>query len=99
MNLFETEYTLNDNSKHVGKVASVENASLTNIQLRAGEEIKEHDSKNEAFIIVRRGKVRFTIEGEEVFVTPENLLQMAPLEKHSLHALEDTDLLLIQVKP
>ena len=99
MKVFETNYLLNDQAKHIGKVASVENATLTNIQLRAGEEIKEHDSKNEAFIIVRRGKVRFTIEGEEVFVTPENLLQMAPLEKHSLHALEDTDLLLIQVKP
>ena len=99
MNLVETAYKLNDKSKHVGKITSAENATLTNIQLRAGEEINEHDSKNVAFIIVRRGKVRFTIEGEEVFVTPENVLQMAPLEKHSLHALEDTDLVLIQVKP
>lgn len=99
MKLFETDYLLNDKTKHMGKVASIDNATLTNIQLRAGEDIKEHDSKNEAFIIVKKGKVLFTVEGEEVIVTPENLLHMAPLEKHSLHALEDTDFVLIQVKP
>ena len=99
MKLFETKYQLNDKAKHIAKVATVDNATFTNIQLRSGEEIAEHDSNNEAFIIVRKGKIQFTVEGEPVIVTPENLLHMAPLEKHSLHALEDTDLVLIQVKP
>ena len=99
MKLFETKYQLNDKAKHLAKVATVDNATFTNIQLRAGEEIAEHDSKNEAFIIVRKGKIQFTVEGEPVIVTPENLLHMAPLEKHSLRAVEDTDLVLIQVKP
>jgi quercetin dioxygenase-like cupin family protein len=97
--LFETKYQLNDKAKHIAKVETVDNATFTNIQLRAGEEIAEHDSKNEAFIIVRKGKVQFTVEGEPVIVSPENVLHMSPLEKHSLRALEDTDLLLIQVKP
>ena len=99
MKLFETKYQLNDKAKHLAKVATVDNATFTNIQLRAGEEIAEHDSNNEAFIIVRKGKIQFTVEGEPVIVTPENLLHMAPLEKHSLRAVEDTDLVLIQVKP
>lgn len=99
MKLFETKYQLNDKAKHLAKVATVDNATFTNIQLQAGEEIAEHDSKNEAFIIVRKGKIQFTVEGEPLIVTPESLLHMAPLEKHSLRALEDTDLVLIQVKP
>ena len=99
MKLFETKDQLEDKAKHIAKVTTVDNATITNIQLRTGEEITEHDSKNEAFIIVRKGKIRFSVEGEPVIVTPENILHMVPLEKHSLQALEDTDLLLIQVKP
>ena len=99
MNLIDTVSRLGDKNKHIGKVAGVDNATLTNIQLRAGEEIAEHDSPNEAFILVRNGKVRFLVEGESIDVTSENVLHMAPLEKHSLHALEDTDLILLQVKP
>lgn len=99
MKLLDTKSQLADKAKHMGKVAGVDNATLTNIQLQAGQEIAEHDSKNEAFIIVRKGKVRFTVDGEPVEVTPETILHMAPLEKHSLYAIEDTDLVLIQVKP
>lgn len=99
MKMFETKYQLNDKAKHMEKVMNVDNATVTNIQLRAGEEIAEHDSKNEAIIIVRTGKIQFTVEGEPAIVTPETILHLAPLEKHSLHALEDTDLLLVQVKP
>ncbi|WP_342536061.1 cupin domain-containing protein [Sporosarcina sp. FSL K6-3508] len=99
MKLIDTKNQLNDKEKHMGKVVGVDNATLTNIQLKAGEEIAEHDSKNEAIIIVRKGKVRFTVEGKPVEVTPENILHMAPLEKHSLHAIEETDLVLVQVQP
>ncbi|MDV6378052.1 cupin domain-containing protein [Sporosarcina sp. GW1-11] len=99
MKLIDTKIQLTEKEKHLAKVASVNNATLTNIQLQEGQEIAEHDSKNEAFIIVRKGKVRFTVEGEPVEVTPDTILHMAPLEKHSLYAIEDTDLVLIQVKP
>lgn len=99
MNLIETDYHLNQKEKHIAKVAALDNGIFTNIQLRAGEEIAEHSSKNDAFIIVRKGKIRFTVEGESVVATPENILHMVPLEKHGLHAIEDTDLILIQIKP
>lgn len=99
MNLIETTYQLNQKAKHIAKVVSVDNATMTNIQLRAGEEIVEHSSKNDAFIIVRKGKIRFIVEGEPVVVTPENMLHMIPFEKHDLYAIEDTDLILIQIKP
>ncbi|PIC64287.1 hypothetical protein CSV79_07400 [Sporosarcina sp. P13] len=98
MKLIDTKNQLSEKEKHMAKVANVDNATLTNIQLQAGQEIAEHDSKNEAFIIVRKGKVRFMVEGEPVEVTPDNILHMAPLEKHNLYAIEDTDLVLVQVK-
>lgn len=97
MKLIETEYQLGEKAKQAGKVAGVDNAEVLNIQLRKGEEIAEHDADREVFIIVRRGKVRFTVEGEPVEVTPENILHMAPLEKHSLHALEDSDVVVMKI--
>ncbi|ARD47376.1 hypothetical protein SporoP37_03995 [Sporosarcina sp. P37] len=98
MKLIDTDYRLAEKEKHVLKVANVENAVIMNLQLRAGEEIAEHDADKEVFIIVRKGKVRFDVEGAPVEVTPGNVLHMEPLEKHSLHALEDSDILVIQVK-
>lgn len=98
MKLIDTKFQLTEKEKHVGKVASVENAEVLNIQLRKGEEIAEHDADKEVFIIVRRGKVRFTVEGEPVEVSPENILHMAPLEKHSLHALEDSDVVVMKIQ-
>lgn len=98
MKLINTKSQLTEKQKHVEKIVEVDNAAVMNIQLRAGEEVAEHDANREVFIIVRKGKVRFTVEGELVDVTPENLLYMAPLERHSLHAVEDSDILVIQVK-
>ncbi|PIC69127.1 hypothetical protein CSV77_15225 [Sporosarcina sp. P16b] len=99
MNVIDTKNQLTDKKKHIEKVADVDNAILMNIQLRAGEEVAEHDANKEVFIIVRKGKVRFTVEGEPIDVTPDNVLHMVPLERHSLHAVEDSDVLVIQVKP
>ncbi|PIC80254.1 hypothetical protein CSV75_00200 [Sporosarcina sp. P18a] len=99
MNVIDTKNQLTEKKKHIEKVADVDNAILMNIQLRAGEEVAEHDANKEVFIIVRKGKVRFTVEGEPIDVTPDNVLHMVPLERHSLHAVEDSDVLVIQVKP
>lgn len=99
MNHLNSPIKLAEKAKHIERLIAIDNATITNIQLRSGEEIVEHHSKNEAIVIVRKGEVRFTVEGKEVIVTPETVLHMAPLEKHDLFAIQDTDLLLIQVKP
>lgn len=98
MILVDTASQLAEKNKHFSQIANADNAILMNIQLRKGEEVPEHDAAQEVFIIVRKGKVRFTVEGEPVEVTPENMLHMAPLEKHSLYALEDSDIIVIKVK-
>lgn len=97
MKLIETKYQLGEKAKQAGKVAGVGNAEVLNIQLRKGEEIAEHDADREVFIIVRSGKVRFTVEGEPVEVTSENILHMSPLEKHSLYALDDSDIVVMKI--
>ncbi len=93
----DTIYQLKEKEKHIGRLLTLKNVTVTNIQLRTGETIPEHHSKREVIIIVRRGAVIFDVEGEEVLVTQNNILHMDPLENHSLLAKEDTDLVVIQV--
>lgn len=99
MKLINSSLQLGQKEKHIARLAVLENATVTNIQMRSGEEIVEHHSKKDALVIVRKGKVRFVVEGEEVIVTPETVLYMVPLEDHSLYAIEDTDLVLLQITP
>ena len=99
MNLISTPYRLEEKPKHIAKLMTLENASVVNIQLKKGEKIAEHDSKREVIIIVRKGAVIFEVEGTETVVTPNNVLHMSPLEKHSLRATEDSDLLVLQITP
>ena len=99
MKLIETPHQLESKSKSVEQVLSIPNVKMMNIQLRAGEEVAEHDSDREVIIIVRKGKVRFRIEGTEVVVTDEHVLHMAPFEKHSLHAETDVDICVLQITP
>ena len=99
MNLISTPYRLEEKPKYIAKIATLENASVVNIQLKTGETIAEHDSKRDVLIIVRRGAVIFDVEGTETLVTQDNVLHMSPLEKHSLRATEDTDLIVLQIAP
>lgn len=99
MELKPTTWMLDDKDKHVSKVLMLENVTMMNIQLKTGEIIPEHDSPREVLIIVKRGSVTFTVENEEVVVTSENTLHMAPFEKHSLRATEDSDVMVMQITP
>ncbi|WJY27841.1 cupin domain-containing protein [Sporosarcina trichiuri] len=99
MKLIETNNQLVQQAKSVKPVWSGTNGKILNIQLRKGEEVAEHDADMEVLIIVRKGTVRFTVEGEPVSVTAETVLHMAPFEKHSLYAETDADVCVVQIAP
>lgn len=98
MELFETPYQLNEKNKHIQKVAGIGKTNIVNIQLQRGETVPEHDADADVVIIVRSGKVSFIVEGKTVEATAQNILHMNPLEKHSLEAVEDADLIVMQIK-
>lgn len=99
MNLIPTPFQLEAKQKHIAKLLTLKNISVVNIQLKTDETIAEHDSKREVVIIVRKGAVIFDVEGTETLVTQNNVLHMSPLERHSLRATEDTDLIVLQITP
>lgn len=99
MELIETPYALEEKNKHVQKALSFGKTKVVNMQLQAGEKIAEHDSAADVIIIVRSGKVSFNVEGQTVEVLPDNILHMDPKEKHSLTAIEASDILVLQITP
>lgn len=99
MELYEMALQLGEKSKHVQKVAAFERTNIVNMQLAAGEEIPAHDADADVLIVVISGRVEFTVEGETVEVYPDRLLRMLPKERHSLKAIEDSNFLVLQIKP
>lgn len=99
MELFNMPYQLDHKKKHVEKVTNFEKTNIVNMQLAAGQEIAEHDADADVLIIVKSGRLEFTVEGEVVEISPGVMMRMVPKERHSLKAVEDADLLVIQIKP
>lgn len=99
MELIETPILLGEKNKHIQKALSFGKTKVINMQLQSGEKIAEHDSIADVLIIVRSGKVSFIVEGETVEAAPDNILHMNPNEKHSLTAIEPSDLLVLQITP
>lgn len=88
---------MDDTEKQITSVHKTEDFDLMNIQLRAWEKVKEHYANVNVLIVVRKGKVQFTVDGAEHTVTTGNILHMKPLEKHALKALEDSDIVMTKI--
>jgi quercetin dioxygenase-like cupin family protein len=63
----------------------------------SGEELTEHQSGHAAVVQVMSGRLRFTIDGEQLELGPGSWLQMAAGTPHSLIASEPTVMLLTLV--
>ncbi|MBA4536962.1 cupin domain-containing protein [Bacillus aquiflavi] len=99
MNYIKTEWKVSENEpKNMQKLLSFNENQLIQIQLLAGKEISTHKAGTDALIIVRKGKVQFTVEGKEIVITNHDILYLEPDENHSIIALEDTELLLVKIR-
>jgi len=63
----------------------------------SGEELAEHQTSRAAVVQVLSGRLRFTVDGEQLDLAPGSWLQMAPGTPHSLIASEPTAMLLTLV--
>ena len=60
---------------------------------KAGEGAKQHAHPHEQVLFVLRGRVRMVIGGESHELGPRSVAHMPPGVPHSLHALEDTEVI------
>ena len=70
----------------------------TLVALRAGAELGEHESPGAASLLVLRGRVRL-VAGEETVELSADQIGAVPSRRHSLHADEDSVVLLSVVVP
>lgn len=96
--LIHTDNELTKKDKSIKKIFGNEQSNIVNIQLKTGEGIPEHDSKNPIFIIVRNGTVKFICPEEEYVLQNSDILFMEAEEMHSVEAVKDTDFLVVFLK-
>lgn len=67
---------------------------LTVFAFDAGEQLTEHQASRAAVVQVLSGRLRFTVDAEDLDLGPGSWLHMAPGSPHSLVASEPTKMLL-----
>lgn len=98
MRVVTSTHDIGDNKKFAKRLLNEEKFDLIHMHLKQGEQLSEHHAKEEVLVIIRTGKVEFDFEGEKVTLTNEDILLMESNEKHSVIAIEETDLILLKVK-
>jgi len=68
--------------------------NVTVFAFDTGEQLTEHTAARTAVVQVLSGRLRFTVDGEQLDLGPGSWLQMAPGAPHSLMATEPTVMLL-----
>ena len=76
-----------------------EELDVTVFGFDAGEGLTEHTASRVAIVQVLSGRLRFTVEGEELDAQPGSWISMAPGAAHSLVAEEPTVMLLTLLRP
>jgi|SRR5699024_2806349 len=87
-----------EKDRYANRVMKRDKFDVVHIHLKKDEEMGSHHAKEETLIIVRNGKVQFTVEEKTVELSKDGILQMEPYEEHDLKAIEDTDLFLLKFK-
>lgn|SRR5512134_2375394 len=83
----------------VSKVVHRDDAiDVTVFGFDAGEGLTEHTAARPAIVQVLSGALRFTVEGEDVRMTPGSWVHMSVGASHALEALEPTVMLLTMLR-
>jgi quercetin dioxygenase-like cupin family protein len=72
---------------------------LTAFGFDAGEGLTEHTASSAALVQVLSGRLRFTVDGEELDAGPGAWIYMTPGTPHSLVSEEPTVMLLTLIRP
>lgn len=76
-----------------------EGLDVTVFGFDAGEQLTEHRAAREAVVQVLSGRLRFTVDGDELDLAAGSWLYMSPDAPHSLVATEPTVMLLTLFGP
>ncbi|MEG0440054.1 MAG: hypothetical protein RR587_12550 [Solibacillus sp.] len=97
MQKIHIENQLTEHAKKVSRIVTHDKMDVLNIQLRAGEQIPEHNAKDIVVINVQKGELKLNAEGEDHLLTNDDFLMMEPIEMHSLEAVTDISVIVMKV--
>ncbi|MEK4426639.1 hypothetical protein [Solibacillus sp. FSL K6-1523] len=97
MQKIHIENQLTEHAKKVSRIVTHDKMDVLNIQLRAGEQIPEHNAKDIVVINVQKGELKLNVEGVDHLLTNDDFLMMEPLEMHSLEAVTDVSVIVMKV--
>ncbi len=72
------------------KVIHTERMTIAQLRLSKGAIVPDHSHENEQVTMLRQGRLRFVVSGEEKIVKGGECLQIPPNAPHSVEALEDS---------
>lgn len=78
----------------VSKVVHRDGIDVTVFGFDAGEGLTEHTAARPAIVQVLSGRLRFTVDGDEMEMVPGTWVHMSEGAAHSLRAVEPTIMLL-----
>ena len=73
--------------------------SITLFAFDKGEEISTHDSAGDAMVTVLEGTGKFTVDGVEYLLKPNETLIMPAKKPHAVYAQENFKMMLVVVFP
>lgn len=89
----EQQYVTPKHSTAFGSLVTGEQIEVGMLRYKAGEGASEHAHPHEQVLVVLSGRVRMQIGGESYELGPREVAHMPPNVRHSLQALEDSEVL------
>lgn len=80
----------------ISNLVQVNNQIVTNLVIPKGQEIRTHHVPYTVVVVPVKGKVIFSGEQDQKEIYPGIIVRMQPDEKHKLHALEDSELMVVK---
>jgi quercetin dioxygenase-like cupin family protein len=87
----EEELVTPKHSTALGRLVTGEQIEVGLLRYKAGEGAEEHAHPHEQVLLVLSGRVRMKIGGETYELGPREVAHLPPNVPHSLHAIEDTE--------
>lgn len=88
------KYTSSD--KEMEKIYTSDNQIVLNLNIKEGKIIPPHDSDLSVVVVIYEGEVDFTLNDETFNVKPGDIVVIKPKEIHSIKALKDSKIMVIQ---
>jgi quercetin dioxygenase-like cupin family protein len=77
-------------------LSSTDDARAIAIAIPAGESLQDHEVHERAWVTILSGEAEITTTtGEDITATAGHLVEFSPRERHAVHAITDTRLLLL----